>query len=95
VPRHASSTAEVLAGGRRRPVAGRVCMDQLVVDLDDAPADTVDAGDPVVLFGTGEDGAPTAQDWAEACGTIAYEIVTRIGGRFVRRHISAEGLVHT
>jgi alanine racemase len=95
VPRHASSTAEVLAGGRRRPVAGRVCMDQLVVDLDDAPADTVDAGDPVVLFGTGEDGAPTAQEWAEACGTIAYEIVTRIGGRFVRRHISAEGLVHT
>jgi alanine racemase len=95
VPRHASSTAEVLAGGRRRPVAGRVCMDQLVVDLDDASAETVDAGDPVVLFGTGEDGAPTAQDWAEACGTIAYEIVTRIGGRFVRRHISAEGLVHT
>jgi alanine racemase len=90
VPRHASSTARVLAAGAPRLVAGRVCMDQLVVDLEDGRAD---AGDPVVLFGTGEDGAPTAQDWAEACGTISYEIVTRIGGRFVRRHVSTKGLV--
>lgn len=65
-------------------------MDQFMVDLGGAdPA----AGDPVVLFGTGEDGAPTAQDWAEACGTISYEIVTRIGGRFVRRHVSSKGLL--
>jgi alanine racemase len=89
VPRQASSVAEVLVGGRRRRVAGRVCMDQLVVDLGDDPGG---AGDPVVLFGNGADGAPTAQDWAEACGTISYEIVTRIGGRFVRRHVSARGL---
>ncbi len=90
VPRAASSTAHVLAAGRQRQVAGRVCMDQLVIHLEgDAPA----VGDPVVLFGDGSDGAPTAQDWAEACGTIAYEIVTRIGGRFVRRHVSASGLV--
>ena len=90
VPRHASSTAHVLAGGKQRPVAGRVCMDQLVVDLGD---DALAAGDEVVLFGDGRDGAPTAQDWAEACGTISYEIVTRIGGRFVRRHVSAKGLM--
>jgi alanine racemase len=90
VLRHASSRASVLAAGRRRRIAGRVCMDQFVVDLEDSDAE---AGDPVVLFGTGEDGAPTAQDWAAACGTIAYEIVTRIGGRFVRRHISSKGLV--
>ena len=90
VPRHASSRAHVLVGGRQRPVAGRICMDQFVVDLGD-PGDRVSDGDPVVLFGTGEDGAPTAQDWAEACGTISYEIVTRIGGRFVRRHVSADG----
>jgi alanine racemase len=90
VPRHASSTAHVLAAGARRLVAGRVCMDQLVVDLEDGRAE---AGDPVVLFGTGEDGAPTAQDWAEACDTISYEIVTRIGGRFLRRHVSTKGLV--
>jgi alanine racemase len=63
-------------------------MDQLVVDLDDAD---VEPGEPAVLFGTGADGAPTAQDWAEACGTISYEIVTRIGGRFVRRYVSRHG----
>ncbi|MGA8994896.1 MAG: alanine racemase [Nocardioidaceae bacterium] len=88
VPRHASSSAEVLVGGVRRPVVGRVCMDQLVVDLGDTPAEP---GDPVVLFGTGADGAPTAQDWAQACGTIAYEIVTRVGGRFTRRQLSRTG----
>ena len=65
-------------------------MDQFVVDLGD---DTARAGDPVVLFGDGRDGTPTAQDWAEACGTISYEIVTRIGGRFVRRHVSTKGLM--
>ena len=74
----------MLAAGARRPVAGRVCMDQLVVDLQDGDAA---AGDEVVLFGDGDDGAPTAQDWAEACGTISYEIVTRIGGRMTRRHV--------
>jgi alanine racemase len=89
VPRHASSRAHVLVGGRQRRVAGRVCMDQLVVDLDDGEAA---AGDPVVLFGTGADGAPTAQDWAEAAGTISYEIVAGIGGRFVRSHVSRRGL---
>ena len=84
VPRHASGTAEVWIGGRRRPVRGRVCMDQLVVDLD---GDLPDAGAEVVLFGTGQGGEPTAQDWAEACETINYEIVTRIGGRMSRRHV--------
>jgi alanine racemase len=88
VLRHAGNRAEVLVAGRRRPVRGRICMDQFVVDLDD---DKAAAGDPVVLFGTGRDGEPTAQDWAEACETISYEIVTRIGGRFARRYVD-EGL---
>ena len=80
----ASSRAEVLAAGRRRTIAGRVCMDQFVLDLGDSDAQ---AGDPVVLFGPGDAGEPTAQDWAEACGTISYEIVTRIGGRMQRRYV--------
>jgi alanine racemase len=92
VPRHASSKAHVLVAGTQRLVAGRVCMDQLVVDLD---GDRADAGDEAVLFGSGADGAPTAQDWAEACGTISYEIVTRVGGRFVRRYVSSSGLEHS
>lgn len=84
--RSASSKAPVLVGGGTRPVAGRVCMDQLVVDVGDDP---VVAGDAAVLFGPGADGEPTAEDWAQACGTISYEIVTRIGGRFARRHVGA------
>lgn len=87
VLRHASSRAEVWVAGRRRPLRGRVCMDQFVVDLDgDLPA----AGSRVVLFGAGARGEPTAQDWAEACGTISYEIVTRVGGRMRRVHIDSE-----
>ena len=88
VLRSASSTAPVLVGGRTRPIAGRVCMDQFVVDVGD---DAVAPGDPVVLFGPGLDGEPTAEDWARACGTISYEIVTRIGGRFRRRHTGTAG----
>ena len=84
VPRHASSSAPVQVAGHRHAVSGRVCMDQFVVDVDD---DVVGVGDEVVLFGPGSDGGPTAQDWADACGTISYEIVTRIGGRFRRTYV--------
>jgi alanine racemase len=92
VPRHGSSGeggsgAPVLAAGRIRPVAGRVCMDQFVVDLGD---DVAQAGDDVVLFGDGAAGEPTAQDWAEACGTISYEIVSRFGPRLPRTYVGAE-----
>ena len=86
IPRSASSRAPVLAAGHVRPIAGRVCMDQFVLDLED---DAADAGDAVVLFGAGSDGEPTAQQWAEACDTISYEIVTRIGGRMTRRYVGA------
>jgi alanine racemase len=41
----------------------------------------------VLLFGPGDDGEPTAQDWAEALGTISYEIATRFGGRLPRRYL--------
>jgi len=85
VPRHASNRAEVLVDGRRGRVLGRVCMDQFVVSAPD-----VTAGDEVVLLGPGADGEPTAQDWAEWCGTISYEIVTRMHGRQTRRWIDPE-----
>jgi alanine racemase len=73
VPRGLSNRMSVWLGGRRRPVVGRVCMDQIIVDCGDDP---VAAGDIVTLFGSGSDGAPTATEWAELLGTIDYEIVT-------------------
>jgi alanine racemase len=90
VPRLLGSSGRfgVGIGGVRRPVVGRVCMDQVMVDL--GPADEphgVSEGDEVVLFGPGDGlapqdgGLPTASEWAELLGTIHYEIVTGVGGR--------------
>jgi alanine racemase len=87
LPRVGGNRAEVEVDGARRPVRGRICMDQLVVDLG---GDDPGAGADVTIFGTGAHGEPTAQDWAEACGTISYEIVTRIGGRFARRYVDSQ-----
>lgn len=81
VPRHASGVGPVLVAGKWRTVAGRVAMDQFVVDLG---GDTAEAGDEAVLFGPGERGEPTVEDWARAVGTIGYEIVARIGSRVPR-----------
>ncbi|MEJ5944383.1 alanine racemase [Pseudokineococcus basanitobsidens] len=90
LPRHASGGGPVQVRGRRYAVAGRVCMDQVVLDLgDDDAARAVRAGDEVEVFGTGAGGGPTAQDWADAAGTIAYEVVTRIGARVPRRYVGA------
>jgi alanine racemase len=78
VPRNLTNVGEVAIGGTRYRIAGTVCMDQFVVDVGDDP---VQAGDEVVLFGSGQSGEPTADDWAAAIGTINYEIVTRVGAR--------------
>jgi len=81
VPRQASGAGPVAIGGRTYRVAGRVAMDQLIVDVGD---DAVAVGDEAVLFGDPVDGAPEAEAWARAAGTIGYEIVTRIGRRVAR-----------
>jgi alanine racemase len=86
VPRHASNIGPLLLGGTRRTIAGRVCMDQIMVDIGDDP---VSPGDLAVLFGPGGEGEPTADDWAEAIGTISYEMVTRIGTRVPRRYLGS------
>ncbi|WP_084704277.1 alanine racemase [Phaeacidiphilus oryzae] len=87
IPRHAGNAGPVQLAGKWRTVAGRVAMDQFVVDLG---GDHAEVGDRAVLFGPGTDGEPTAEDWARAAGTIGYEIVTRIGARVPRRHLHAE-----
>lgn len=84
VPRQASGRAEVWLAGARRPVVGRIAMDQFVVDLGD---DHAEVGDEVVLFGDPRHGVPSADDWGDAAGTIGYEIVTRIGPRVPRRYV--------
>ncbi len=86
VPRSASNAGPVWVAGGRHRVAGRVCMDQFVVDVGDA---SVRSGDEVRLFGAGEHGEPTAQDWADAAGTISYEIVTRMSTRLPRVYIGS------
>ena len=86
VPRAAGNHGPALVGGQVRTVAGRVSMDQLVFDVGDDP---VGAGDVAVLFGP-EPGAPSADDWAEVCGTINYEIVTRMGSARVPRVYDGE-----
>ncbi|WP_344004523.1 alanine racemase [Microbacterium paludicola] len=81
VPRQASGSGPVVIGGERFHVAGRIAMDQFVVDVGDH---AVSVGDEVVLFGDPATGVPSAEDWAAAAGTINYEIVTSIGRRVVR-----------
>jgi alanine racemase len=84
VSRALSNRMDVWLDGKRRPIVGRVCMDQIVVDCGD---DTVDEGDEVVLFGDGSRGEPTATEWANTIGTIDYEVVTGMyRPRVVRRY---------
>ncbi|KOX22847.1 MULTISPECIES: alanine racemase [unclassified Streptomyces] len=84
VPRHASGRGPVLVGDTVRTIAGRVAMDQFVLDLG---GETPEPGTEAVLFGPGDRGEPTAEDWAVAADTIAYEIVTRIGARVPRVYL--------
>jgi alanine racemase len=83
IPRAGSGRVPVRIGEQQFVVRGTVAMDQVVLDVGDIP---VRAGDVVELFGSGRDGGPTADDWAEACDTINYEIVTRISPRVLRLH---------
>ncbi|GEL16237.1 alanine racemase [Pseudonocardia asaccharolytica DSM 44247 = NBRC 16224] len=78
----------VWLAGRSRPVVGRVCMDQIVVDCGDDP---VTEGQTAVLFGPGDGGTPTAQEWAAELGTIHYEIVTGVRGRVRRTVVDGAG----
>jgi alanine racemase len=83
VPRRAFDTGlTVLVGGRQRPLAGAVTMDQILLDC--GPDPDVAPGDEVVLIGCQGDERIGAWDWAERLGTIAYEVVCGIGARVPR-----------
>lgn len=87
VPRRLGDVGgEVLIGGVRRRIVGAVTMDQCMVECGD---DAVSAGDEVVLLGDQDGERIDPWDWANALDTIAYEIVTRLGPRVPRDHVSA------
>ncbi|WP_114423789.1 alanine racemase [Nocardioides houyundeii] len=88
LPRAASGRAEVLLHGRRRPVVGRISMDQVVVDLGEKE---VRLGEVATVFGPGDDGEPTAADWARWSDTLEHEVVTGLGAR-VHRVVARSGL---
>lgn len=77
---------DVLINGRRHRSVGRICMDQFVVDLGPGRPD-VREGDEAILFGPGDSGEPTAQDWADLMGTIHYEVVTSSRVRVARTYV--------
>jgi alanine racemase len=74
------SAAEVVIAGRRCPLAGRVSMDLLAVDVTHLPEGTVRRGDPATLIGDGM----SIDDLAAAMGTIGYEVLTNLGHRYHR-----------
>jgi alanine racemase len=88
--RLAPAGAHVLIGGRRRPIAGAVTMDQILVDCGDD--ESVRRGDEVVLLGRQGDEEITAWEWAEKVGTIAYEVLCGIGPRVPRTYVGSGGV---
>lgn len=88
IPRAGTNTAPVFVRGRRLTISGTVCMNQCVVD---AGALGVQAGDEVVLFGPGDQGEPTAQEWADLLGTLSYDIVTRFTEKIPRSYSGVTG----
>jgi len=89
VRRSLSGRFDVTINGRRYPSVGRVCMDQFVVNLGPDGGSVVE-GDTAVLFGSGDNDGPVAQEWADVLDTIHYEVVTGIGGRARRRYVESE-----
>ncbi len=86
-PRNLSNIAPVLIKGKRFIISGRVCMDQIMVDVGDLP---VKAGDEAVLIGTQKGNKITTEELASLAGTIPYEIVCGLGSRISRVYLSKE-----
>ena len=83
VPRGASNRVAVGVAGELMAQVGTIAMDQFVIDVTDSAA-VISAGSEVYLFGSGEHGELTADQWGELSGSIGYEIVTRLGSRIPR-----------
>lgn len=81
VPRLASNRVRVAVDGVSRPLVGRIAMDQLVIDLGSL---TARPGTPVTMFGSGDTGEPTTQEWAAATSRTALALTAGLGSRIER-----------
>ena len=91
LPRIAGNRGEVAIQGRRYPIVGRIAMDQMILDIGPASdGGEVAIGDEVIIIGDGTTG-PSAEEWADWCETINYEIVTCISARVDRIAVGAPG----
>ena len=93
LPRMAGKRGAVLVRGRQVGFAGRICMDLVMLDVTEIP--DAREGDEVILIGTQAGAKQTAEDLAEACGTISYEIITGIRRRVPRRYFRGGKIVAT
>jgi alanine racemase len=93
LPRVAGKQGAVLVRGHRVPFAGRICMDLVMLDVTDVGG--AREGDEVVLIGAQGAASQTAEDLAEVCGTINYEIVTGIRRRVPRRYFRGGQVIAT
>ncbi len=85
--RRFSSAGQMLVGGRRAPIAGRICMDMCMLDA--GPDAQIDVGDEAVIFGRQAEAELSADEVARILGTINYEVVTTVGARVPRVHLNA------
>ncbi|CCX90610.1 alanine racemase domain-containing protein [Firmicutes bacterium CAG:110] len=83
----------VLIHGQRAPILGRVCMDQMMVDVTDIPG--VQAGDTVTLIGTDGDETISMEEIAAAAGSFNYEFACGISRRVPRVYLRGGQAVHT
>uniref|UniRef100_UPI0035ADCEAD alanine racemase C-terminal domain-containing protein n=1 Tax=Promineifilum sp. TaxID=2664178 RepID=UPI0035ADCEAD len=84
-----SNRAEVIIRGRRYPVVGRVCMDQLMVNIE---WETAYNGDEVILLGESDSGAAiTVEELADWAGTVPWEILTNVNTRVPRVYVEEQG----
>lgn len=77
--------------GKRVPIVGRICMDQLMIDVTDVENPKI--GDEVVLFGTGNEGYPKVEEIADLLGTINYELICMMGRRIPRVYLRGDQIV--
>lgn len=84
--RHLSNKASVIIAGKRRPVVGRICMDQTIVDL--GPVCDAAIGDEAVLFGRQHAAEVTVTELADMAGTINYELLCAVSARVPRVYVN-------